>query len=472
MIFPPVLYQIQKILADETGVFLVGGAIRNVLLGQENNDLDFTVSGNTGRIARRVCNSLHSDFYTLDSERETYRLIYKDEDENKIHLDFAKMRGAGIDADLAARDFTINAMAVNLNDPLKLIDPLGGAMDLRAKIIKSCNPQSIVDDPIRIIRAVRFAAEGGFKIAEDTKKQMKSNVELLKAVSAERKRDEIFKIISLEQMPIAFRALDWLYAIPSIFSGISSKSDAVEETFKTGIDFASSNEIIRLIRTITRNLQDGEQVSLFMGLADSVLGGFRQKLKEYLDLTFTPDRNYYQLLQISNFFCLLKNRIGILDKVLIQSATQMNLSREEIRFITALISCSGHIENYFSLDFQLTRKGIYKYYKSLGDPGIAATILYLGNVLADHQQDTDPDLWRRQLEKTSILWEAWFDQQDTVVSPKPFLDGNQISMEFGLAPGQLIGKCIEALKSEQAAGNIRSRNEAVEFIRKMLEVLD
>ncbi len=183
MLLPPIFYQIQQILAEEPGVFLVGGAIRNVLLGQEINDLDFAVSGNTGKIARRVCNLLHTDFYTLDSSRETYRLILQTNNGKRLYVDFSKMRGATIDADLTSRDFTINAMAVNLNDPLKLIDPLGGAIDLQGKIVRACSPQSIADDPIRILRAIRFAAEGGYKIAEDTKKNIKSNVGMLKLVS-------------------------------------------------------------------------------------------------------------------------------------------------------------------------------------------------------------------------------------------------------------------------------------------------
>ncbi len=127
------------------------------------------------------------------------------------------MRGMNIDSDLLARDFTINAMAVNLNDPQKLIDPLGGAQDLREKKIKACSPKSIMDDPIRILRAIRFAAEGGYKIEDETRRQLKTGVLLLRSTSPERIRDELFKILKLDQLPVALRALDWLGAYPILF---------------------------------------------------------------------------------------------------------------------------------------------------------------------------------------------------------------------------------------------------------------
>ena len=108
-------------------------------------------------------------------------------------------------------------MAVNINDPQKLIDPLGGAQDLRDKIIKACSSSSISDDPIRVLRAIRFAAEGNYKIAEDTRKLLKIGVPLLECSSAERKRDELFKIAALDQVSVAFRALDWLGVFPVLF---------------------------------------------------------------------------------------------------------------------------------------------------------------------------------------------------------------------------------------------------------------
>ncbi len=76
------------------------------------------------------------------------------------------------------------------------------------------------------------------------------------------------------------------------------------------------------------------------------------------------------------------------------------------------------------------------------------------------------------LEKTSILWDSWFNKQSVVVNPTPLLDGNQISIEFEIAPGPLVGKCLEILKIEQAAGNVRSKGEAVSFIRNFLRTID
>ena len=224
MTFQPLFYRIQKILTAETGVYLVGGAVRNALLNQQANDLDFAVVSNVEKIARKISHELHTDFYPLDAEREAYRLVFSDHDEAIQYLDFSRMRGNTIDSDLLGRDFTINAMAVNVNDPQKLIDPLGGAQDLRDKIIKACCSSSITDDPIRVLRAIRFAAEGNYKIAEETRKLLKIGVPLLEFSSAERKRDELFKIAALDQVSVAFRALDWLGVFSILFPGIKTNS--------------------------------------------------------------------------------------------------------------------------------------------------------------------------------------------------------------------------------------------------------
>ena len=79
MTFQPLFYRIQKILTAETGVYLVGGAVRNALLNQQANDLDFAVVSNVEKIARKVSHELHTDFYPLDAEREAYRLVFSDQ---------------------------------------------------------------------------------------------------------------------------------------------------------------------------------------------------------------------------------------------------------------------------------------------------------------------------------------------------------------------------------------------------------
>ena len=473
MTFQPLFYRIQKILTAETGVYLVGGAVRNALLNQQANDLDFAVVSNVEKIARKISHELHTDFYPLDAEREAYRLVFSDHGEAIQYLDFSRMRGNTIDSDLLGRDFTINAMAVNVNDPQKLIDPLGGAQDLRDKIIKACCSSSITDDPIRVLRAIRFAAEGNYKIAEETRKLLKIGVPLLEFSSAERKRDELFKIAALDQVSVAFRALDWLGVFSILFPGIKTNvdDDSIHhgDVFQTKMDFSSSMEIVQLINAITRKSGNTDQGSLLYGMAGSVLDQYRQELITYLFQKFTPDRNINQLLHIGNLLYLIQKMFGKPNSFGLKNIKGMNLSREETHFITILITTFGSLEKLVNETDSLTRREAYQFFKVNGSAGIASTLLYLGNHLASHKQELSPEKWRLILEKFGFLWEAWWNKKSEIIDPIPLLNGDEIAAEFHLTPGVLIGKCLDFLKEEQAAGSIKSRNDAIEKISETIK---
>ena len=131
MIFPDditaLLERVRQALPDDVRLYLVGGPVRDLLLGRRIHDLDFVLAGDALKVGRLTANALQGAYYPLDAERETARVILIHPDGHRDVLDFAAMRGDDIEADLRARDFTINAMALPLNEPRKLIDPLGGA---------------------------------------------------------------------------------------------------------------------------------------------------------------------------------------------------------------------------------------------------------------------------------------------------------------------------------------------------------
>jgi tRNA nucleotidyltransferase/poly(A) polymerase len=154
-------------------VYLVGGAVRDALLGRASHDLDFSMEGDAIRTARRIADALDGAFYTLDSERDTGRVIVTNTDGSRTIMDFASFRGADLETDLKGRDFTLNAMALSLSDN-SLHDPLGGAMDLKEKRLRACSPTSFSDDPARILRGVRLAAQFGFHILPETRTAMKT----------------------------------------------------------------------------------------------------------------------------------------------------------------------------------------------------------------------------------------------------------------------------------------------------------
>lgn len=470
MTFQQIFYRIQDILSEEKGVFLVGGAVRNALLGLEAHDLDFAVEFEPEKLARKVCRELQASFFPLDVERETFRLISKEEDGQQIYIDFVRMRRGSIDADLEDRDYTVNAMAVNLNDPQKLIDPMGGAQDLKEKVIRSCTPRSIQDDPIRILRGIRFAAEGGYSIADDTRQQMKVSVSLLTLVSPERKRDELFKIMQLDQLPAAIRALEWLGALPVLFPGFDTlPAQPAQENLKhkTHLDFSSLSNISQLIKVITRQNLEGEGENLFTGMAGSVLNGFRSLLKDYLLFKLTPDRNVYQLIQFSNLIINLarnqKQKFGSILNII----NDWNFSKEESHFIH-ILSQQDPEEAFGWFCGSVNRRDAYLYFKTYGSAGIANSLIKMGNLMAVSNNQPDQDEWQLLLDQVFVLWDAWWNHAFDIVNPATLLNGDEISLRFKLPPGPLIGKCLEFIKEEQASSGIDNKEDAILLMQKFL----
>ncbi|MCI0553406.1 MAG: DUF5678 domain-containing protein, partial [Anaerolineae bacterium] len=129
----PLVDKVRDALPNQE-IYLVGGAVRDMMLNRLSHDLDFALPSNGISTARRVANALKADFMVLDDERDTGRVIVTESDDTRTFLDFATYRGNNLEEDLRARDFTINAIVYDLHANT-IIDPLNGASDLRAKII-------------------------------------------------------------------------------------------------------------------------------------------------------------------------------------------------------------------------------------------------------------------------------------------------------------------------------------------------
>ena len=190
-------------LAAETrlGLYLVGGVVRDILLGRDNFDLDLVVEGDAPELARSLAESISAKVLVHRRFR-TAKLQY---DGLSIDLSTARSEtyahpGAlptvcpgSISDDLLRRDFTINAMAINLNpdDFGELVDPFAGEEDLSHKLIRVLHQKSFVDDPTRMLRAIRYEQRFGFHLEESTERLLRQNLSMLGTISADRIRHEL-----------------------------------------------------------------------------------------------------------------------------------------------------------------------------------------------------------------------------------------------------------------------------------------
>ncbi|HEX6271315.1 MAG TPA: HD domain-containing protein [Anaerolineales bacterium] len=489
----PLVGKVRAILPNEE-IYLVGGAVRDMLLNRLSPDLDFALPSNGVFLARRVANVLDANFMVLDDERDTGRVIVTAPDGRRTFLDFATYRGGHLEDDLRARDFTINAIAFDPHTQT-LIDPLSGGSDLRAKIIRACSPTSLKEDPVRILRAVRLAAALDFKIELETRKAMQQAASLLPNLSPERRRDELFKILEGKKPDASMRALELLGVFPYLLPELSALQ-GVEQSAPHIYDvWEHTLSVLRYLENILSILAPGysaeDTSDLFTGLLTLRLGRFREQFAEHFAESLNSDRSVRAAL----FFAALYHdvekpatrsvdtagRIRFFDhdvkgaEVAAKRGRAFNLSNDEIERIHAIVK--HHMRFHFFTSRlegnkqEPSRKAIYRFFRDAGEAGVDFVLLGLADLRGTRGHTLTQETWTAALGVARILLENYWESPEETVAPPRLLDGNDIMHELNLKPGQIVGQLLEAIREAQATGKITSREEALDFARGQLKQL-
>ena len=488
---PPLLEKIINVLPANTEVYLVGGAVRDLLTNRLSPDFDFAVPSNGISIARTVANALKADFMVLDSERDTGRVVII-EGETYTYLDFAAYRGATLEDDLRDRDFTINAMALNLRD-ITIIDPLNGATDIRAKVIRACSPNSLTNDPVRILRAVRQAAAFGFTIDKSTRELMKQAADKINNVSIERVRDEVFKILGGPKASASIRALEMLgvlqHLMPELLKmkGVTQSNPHIHEVWTHTL--AVVDQLDNLLTSSLRLDFDPEKTSdMYMGLVSLKIGRYREQIAKHFANQLNPSRSHRSLL----FFAALyhdvckpdtktideSGRIRFFDhdikgaEVVADRARAFNLSNDEVERLHTIVR--HHMRFHFFADRleregqPPSRKAVYRFFRDSGAASVDLILLALADLRGTKGNELTQVTWTAYLDIARILLENYWERPEEVINPPRLVDGNELMKELNLQPGKIVGVLLESIRENQAAGKIADKEQALAFAREEL----
>jgi tRNA nucleotidyltransferase/poly(A) polymerase len=490
--FPPLLDKVINALPRNADVYLVGGALRDLLTNRLSPDFDFAVPSRGISLARGVANALKADFMVLDDERDTGRVIITNDDGSFTYLDFATFRGATIAEDLRDRDFTVNALALNLRD-LTVLDPLDGANDIRAKIIRACSPTSLSDDPVRILRGVRQAAAFGFSIEKNTRDLMKQAAQKIASVSIERLRDEIFKMLDGPKASASIRALEMLGVLGRLMpellemKGVMQSPPHIHDVWTHTLTVLDQLEDL-LSLSLRRNFDPERTSDLFMGLVSMKIGRYRGQIAEHFSRPLNPNRSHRSLL----FFAALYHdvckpgtrtidetgRVRFFDHdlkgadVVAERARSFNLSNDEVERLSLIVR--HHMRFHFFADRlekenqPPSRKAVYRFFRDSGAAGVDLILLALADLRGTRGSDLTQQTWAVYLDIARLLLENYWERPAEVVNPPRLLDGNDLMKELNLQPGRVIGQLLESIRENQAAGKIVDREQALDFAREEL----
>lgn len=482
----PALELVRSKLPAGQPLYLIGGAVRDMLLGRVVHDYDFALPSDAIPFARKLSNQLDADFYILDQARDIARVLLKG-DEPRTTLDFGAFRGADLEADLRARDFTINAIGIDLHQPEALLDPLGGAPDLTAKRLRACRESAFTDDPIRVLRAIRMAATFGLKIETDTRAWMRAAAPQIAGQSAERTRDELVRLLLAPKPATSLRALDMLGALDPVLPELAAVK-GVEQSLphRYGL-FEHILKVLESLDTVLAVLVEEysqqDEGNLHSSLIALNLGRYRAQISRHVRQELVPGRPLRALL------CLAAlhhdcgklpaetegpegpRRFGGHEEVgaagrMETRAEALHFSNEETQRMVTIVR--QHREPALMLvDMPPTRRSIYRYYRDNGQAGVEICLLSVADVMGKYGPELPRSELENRLKVVRILLEAYFERHDEIVSPPALLDGDELMAELGLSPGPQVGKMLETLREAQAAGEVSDREQALEFVRKL-----
>ena len=484
-------WRIVRDLAYERNLrtWVVGGAVRDALLGRAVHDWDFAVDRHALRLARAVADALGGAYYTLDAERGTGRVLLTAEDGAQLNLDFAELRGGGLHEDLLLRDFTINAMAIDEMD--QLVDPLGGEWDLACHLIRATGEWAFCDDPLRTVRAVRQAHQFSFTIDSQTQSWIRRDAHRLAAPSKERVRDEFIRLIELPGAVLALEQLadfGLLRFIVPVLEGLGEVPQAWPHRFDA---WRHTLFVVDNLEGVVAVATGEEPAALALSDAPdyvwddirSTLARFASALDAHLAEEVSSGHGRLLLLKLVT----LLHDAGKLETISTDGdggihfyghsragALLAEVALEGLRFSSreqARASCMvrGQLRpGQLGRESDVTRRAVYRYYRDLGDAGVDTVLLGLADYLATWGPNVQEESWHRWLEIADMLLNHYFNHYDETVSPLPLLSGRDVMEELALAPGPQIGEVLEAVLEAQAAGEVVTRDEALAVAREIV----
>ncbi len=452
---------------------LVGGAVRDTLVGRAVDDFDIVVPSDGMAAVESWAAAEDRYAIPLHEDPPTRRVTFED----GMILDACCYRGASLDADLRRRDFTVNAIATPLSaafDDLSgtLIDPCGGVDDLRLRTLRRGFDESLTDDPLRMLRAFRFMATHGLRVEESALAVVKERAVDVTNVAWERIRDEFFKLLGAPRSYAALRGMDSAGLLEVLLPEIADMKGAPQNRFHhLDVWEHTLDALDRFERAPVPPCLSGLQ------------GDFAAYLAE-------PRGQGIPTVALIKFALLLHD--------VAKPTTRTVGDDGRVRFI-------GHekdgadITNQVGRRLMLSNRGreaasrlVAEHLRTMhlssgGPPSPRALRRFLRRVRgdwmgvvahswADMEASRGPartQAQRRRTERTLVaIASFWHEEGRATAGRKPLILGGEIIRRFGVAPGPEVGRLLRAVRDAREDGQISTSKQARAYVGALLRARD
>ena len=459
------LLRVAAAAGRDSGAVLVGGAVRDVMLGRVPVDADLAVPAGAIDLARRCAERLGGTCVVLDAERGAARVVA-----DGRTLDIADFRAPTLERDLAARDFTVNALAVPLS-PLvarghaAIVDPTGGLADVRARRLRPAGPDVLAEDPLRTLRAVRLEGALGLRLTAPAARAVRAAAPGLARVSAERVRDELLALLGLADSTHALRRADALGVLGVVLPEVEPmRSTAQPAPHRFAVLEHSLRAVAgcdRLLARLSALTPYGEELAAHV--AEPLGGGLTRattlKLAALLHDVSKPETRRR-----------IRGRVRFFEHDVI-GATRARAIGERLKLPERAIAVIERLVRHHLRPMHLagaasiTPRARYRFYRDLRED--TRDLLLLVVVDAAAVTGASPvTTWRRATVVRELM-RGWAEQRVVEAAP-PLVRGGDVMARFRLEPGPRVGWLLAQAREAQDLGRVRSREEALAYLDSLV----
>jgi len=448
-------------------LYLAGGVVRDRLLGKPIKDIDI-VCRNAEICSRTIAREKNATVvpFVKKADVPCYRIV--DCDDQAFVVDISEMRGNNIREDLEYRDFCMNAMAIEIAQGAvseTLIDPLGGRNDIERKIIRLCSDHAINDDPLRMLRAIRFSAELGFTIEKNTKSAIYQQAFRLKESAPERIMSELILIFNVGNCAGYIRQMDRFGLLEFIFPQIQPMKGCIQNLYHHEDVWEHSLSVVEHIENIINYPEPyfAENSALVLRCLEKNHRLAMLKMAGLLhDVAKPVTRREDPESKAITFYGHDSKGSAILSEM----AMDLKLSKKNRLLLEQLTG--EHIHVVALSGPEVKKSTIIRFFRNLGDNAILSIVLSMADVMSKRGPLTTESRKKSYLDWCGKTVSEYFDFIKNYLSREDLISGKDL-IAMGIPPGPEMGEILKKVREARDSGYLQNKADAVALVWSMVQ---
>ena len=494
MRFPPVVQRLAAFFAGRRSAgasidaYLVGGVIRDTLMGCAVLDIDIAVNKDAYAVGSEIANALGGNCVRLHDDWQIARVAVIDEGAAAGIVDITTYRG-GIEQDLRRRDFTLNAMGLPISAAVCddwqdfLLDPCGGLGDLRDGAVRMVSAAALDEDRIRPLRGARLAAQFGFTLESQTLHAIKERANRINEVAQERVRHELMRLLATPKAYEGVRLLDEVGLLCAVLPELNDSRGVTQPKEHYWDVLNHQMETVRWVDAMfdDENNRDSSLLSKaprFTGMhehfACEVSDGFDRlaflKLTALLHDVAKPATRSVEDSGRIRFLGHHSEGAEMVRSML----TRLRFGKRGVEHVAGMVQHHLRPRMLAARGELPTKRALYRYYRDVGDVAFDTLYLNTADYLAARGPMMERDDWDAHCRLIRHILRAGsadggITLRDSAKTLPKLVSGYDIMEKFALEPGPGIGVLLESVREAQASGEVSNKEQALDLVRTSLE---